>query len=177
MKIYSLYLTLGIVGASAVTMVACTSNTTVNNNGTGEDASTDDGSTGTPEPDSATPDTGTTTTPDTGTTTVPDAGGEAAATCGVALDTGSAECDTCVAASCCTQLTTCDTPDDAGVNEAGLDSCEQLLTCINDINGTDGGADSGMATCDPSYGSTVQTAAAAVLSCIETSCATQCPGL
>jgi hypothetical protein len=175
MRIHSWYLTLGIVGVSAVAVVACTSTTTVNST-PGEDASTDDGSTTTPEPDSGL-DTGTPAT-DGSTTVVPEAGDDAG-TCAVALDTGSADCDSCTA-QCCTQLTTCATPDDAGVDDAGSSACLQLLACINDVNtSSDAGVDAGVgeSTCDPTYTADEQTNAEAVLTCIRTSCATQCPGL
>jgi hypothetical protein len=179
MRIHSWCLTLGIVGVSAVAVVACTSTTTVNN-GPGEDASTvpDDSST-TTEPDTGTTaDTGTTVPTPDGATTVTEAG-DGGGTCVVALDTGSADCDSCTAA-CCTQLTTCATPDDAGVDDAGSSACLQLLGCINDINASsDAGVDAGVGetTCDPSYTTDQQANAEAVLTCIRTNCATQCPGL
>ncbi len=173
MRINTWYVTLGIVGVSVAAVVACSSTTTVNNPGTGDDAGAD---TGTPEVDAAA-DTGTTPPPDTGTTPAADAGEDAAATCAVALSTGDPTCDTCVATSCCTQLTGCDTPDDAGVDDAGFSACEQLLGCINDVNSADGGTDGGATTCDPTYSSGEQTSATAVLTCIESACATQCPGL
>jgi hypothetical protein len=172
MRINTWYVTLGIVGVSVAAVVACSSTTTVNNP-TGDDAGVD---TGTPEVDAAV-DTGTTPA-DTGTTPATDAGEDAPATCAVALSTGDATCDTCVATSCCTQLTGCDTPDDAGVDDAGFSACEQLLGCINDFNtSADGGTDGGAAACNSSYSSGEQTSATAVLTCIESSCATQCPGL
>jgi hypothetical protein len=177
MRIHSWYLTLGIVGVSAVVVVGCT--TTINNSGTGDDASTTDGSTGTPEPDAAT-DTGTTTpTPEGSTTVVADAG-DAGGSCSVALDTGSADCDSCVATSCCTQLTSCDTPDDAGVNDAGASACEQLISCINDYNtSTDAGIDAGAgeSACNMSYTASEQSTAEALLTCIRGTCGTQCPGI
>jgi hypothetical protein len=170
MRINSWYVTLGIVGASvaAAAVVACSSTTTVNPPAETGDAAT------TPEPDAAV-DTGTPAA-DTGTPPATDAG-EDAGTCAVTLSTGDTGCDTCVATSCCTQLTGCDTADDAGTNDAGLSACEQLLGCINDVNTADGGTDGGASTCDPSYSSSEQTSATAVLTCIESACATQCPGL
>jgi hypothetical protein len=176
MRMNSWYAALGIAGVSAVAVAAaaCSSTTTVNNT-PGDDASTDANTT--PESDAAADTSTTAPTPDSSTTVTTDAAEEAAATCSVTLDTGSADCDTCVATSCCTALTTCDPADDAGDNDAGLSACEQLLGCISDVNSADGGTDGGAATCNPSYQSDEQTNAAAVLTCIETSCATQCPGL
>jgi hypothetical protein len=181
MRIHSWYLALGIVGVSAVAVAGCTVNTT-NNNGTGDagdDASTtDDATTGTSEPDAAT-DTGTTPATDGSTPVVADAG-DSGGSCAVALDTGSADCDSCVATSCCTQLTSCDTPDDAGVNDAGASACEQLITCINDFNtSTDAGVDAGAgeSACNTAYTPTEVTTGAALLTCIRGTCGTQCPGI
>jgi hypothetical protein len=173
---------LGLIGATAFGSAGCSSDDSSTNNTTTDDAGpdsatvTDDGST-------TNPDTGTTTNPDTGTTTTDDGGTDGGAdggTCSIGLDTGSADCDTCVAANCCTQLTTCDTPDDAGVDDAGFSSCEQLLSCINDANASaDASADAGVgeSDCNPSYTTDEQTNAEGVLTCIRTSCGTQCPGL
>jgi hypothetical protein len=174
---------LATVGAAALSLVAyagCTVNSTTNNNGT--DAATEMDSSTTTVDDSATTDTGTTPVVDTGTLPVSDASeaGEAAATCSVALDTGVAACDSCVGSSCCTPLTTCAAPDDAGTDDAGNSACLQLLFCINDINNTsDAGVDSGAGetACNSSYSASEQAATQAVLSCIRTSCAAQCPGL
>jgi hypothetical protein len=164
---------LGLVGVTSFVATGCTSTTTVNGGDDGGVVTADDAGDG-----ATITNDGATVTPDTG--TGDDAGDGAAATCGAALDTGSADCDTCVATSCCTALTTCVTPDDAGVDDAGSSACEQLLGCINDYNtttdaGTDAGA--GESACDPSYTADEQTSAEAVFTCIRTSCATQCPGL
>jgi hypothetical protein len=172
---------LGLIGATAFGSAGCSSDdssngTTTDDAGTDSGATTDDSSTAT------NPDTGTTTTPDTGTATDDGGtdGGADGGTCSIGLDTGSADCDSCVAGSCCTALTTCDAPDDAGANDAGFSACEQLLGCINDANSTsDAGPDAGVgeSLCDSSYTADEQTNAEAVLTCIRTSCATQCPGL
>jgi hypothetical protein len=66
------------------------------------------------------------------------------------------------------------------VDDAGSSACLQLLACINDVNtSSDAGVDAGVgeSTCDPTYTADEQTNAEAVLTCIRTSCATQCPGL
>jgi hypothetical protein len=171
------------VGAAALSLVAvsgCTVNSTTNNNGS-DGATEMDTSTGAVD-DSGTTDTGTPEM-DTGTTTpVSDASdaGEAAAMCSVGLDTGAAACDSCVDSSCCTPLTTCVTPDDAGTDDAGNSACLQLLFCINDVNvSSDAGVDSGSGEtfCNSNYSASEQAAAQAVLTCIRTSCAAQCPGL
>jgi hypothetical protein len=175
---------LATVGAAALSLVAyagCTVNSTTNNNETDAATGTMDSSTGAVD-DTGTTDTGTAAVVDTGTLPVSDASeaGEAAATCSLALDTGVAACDTCVGSSCCTPLTNCATPDDAGSDDAGNSACLQLLFCINDINNSsDAGVDSGAGetACNSSYSASEQAAAQAVLSCIRASCAAQCPGL
>jgi hypothetical protein len=172
MKLHSWSVVLGILGVSALAVAACSSSSSPATTTPGEDAST-------PEPDSGTPDTGT-IAPDAsdGATVVSDAGD--AGSCSIGLDTGDATCNTCVETSCCTQLTTCDVTDDAGANDAGFSACEQLLACINDVNSTtDGGGEAGAGetACDGTYEQSEQTNAEAVLTCIRTSCATQCPGL
>jgi len=175
MRINSWYVTLGIVGASvaAAAVVACSSTTTATPPPPGDDAGD---AAPAPVADSAAVDTGTTPAEDTGTTPATDAG-EDAGTCAVTLSTGDPACDTCVATTCCSQLTGCDTADSAGTDDAGFSACEQLLACINDVNTADGGTDGGATTCNPSYSASEQTSATAVLTCIESGCATQCPGL
>lgn len=170
MRIHSWFVTLGIVGVSAAaTAVGCSSSSS----GTttpGEDASADAAS---PEDTGTATDTG---TPGADGSVVSEAGD--AATCSVALSTGSADCDTCAATSCCTQLTTCDAVDEAGADDAGFSQCEGLLACINDFDSADAATDGGgEAACDPSYTADEQANAAAVFTCLRTTCATQCPGL
>jgi hypothetical protein len=164
MRIHTWYGALGIIAVTASATVACSSSTT--STPTDDAGAVDAG--GNSEVDSAA-----------------EAQAEAAATgdggsCSLALDTGSADCDTCVETSCCTALTTCDTPDDGGVDDAGTSQCELLLGCINDFNSTsDAGVDAGggETACAPSYTAEELTNATGVLTCIRTSCATQCPGL
>jgi len=172
------YAALGIVGAGvAVATGACSSSTTGNNN-TGDDSGTPaDGST--PATEASTPDASSTSDssaePDVTSTT------DAAASCTVQLSTGSSDCDTCAATSCCTPLMACDMADDAGTDDAGRSACEQLLGCINDVNSSgDAGVDAAMGetACEVMpYTTTEDTNASAVFSCLRTSCATQCPGL
>jgi hypothetical protein len=129
-------------------------------------------------------DAGSTGAVDGGGTGAVDAGGTGnadAGACTVGATTGSAACDQCLSTQCCNALVACDTPDSAGVNDAGASACEQLLSCILDC--VAGNADAGVAPgtlsqcqmiCDPIYTSTEQQSANAVLSCETSSCASMC---
>lgn len=177
MNLQSYFATFGMVALSVVTVGGCTVNTTPDN---GDAAGNTDTGTGATEPDTGTAvDTGTMV--DSGTTPGADAdASDGAASCSVALDTGSTACDTCVGTSCCTQLTNCVATDDAGTDDAGNSACLQLLVCINDVNAaSDASVDAGAgeSTCNPSYTTTEQSTAEAVLTCIRASCSAQCPGL
>jgi len=175
MNLQSYFATFGMVALSVVTVGGCTVNTTTDN---GDAADNTDTGTGTTQQDTGTAvDTG--AVMDSGTTPGVDADASAAS-CSVALDTGSTACDTCVGTSCCTQLTNCVATDDAGTDDAGNSACLQLLVCINDVNAaSDASVDAGTgeSTCNPSYTTTEQSTAEAVLTCIRTSCSAQCPGL
>jgi hypothetical protein len=118
-------------------------------------------------------------------TTVVDAGGADTApdsgVCAVSAVTGSASCDQCLIGHCCSQLMACDTPDNAGVNDAGASACEQLLSCILDC--VAGNPDAGVAAgtradcqnvCNPSYTSSEQQNASAVLDCQMSNCTSSC---
>jgi hypothetical protein len=102
------------------------------------------------------------TTPDSGTTADTGSGG-----CGVSPQTGSATCDTCLETACCTQLETC-----FGTQADVTPSCEMLVSCVQDIESTNGGnlADA-LDTCAPAdagstYSATDITNAKAMLACL-----------
>jgi hypothetical protein len=167
MRINGWYATLGVVGISCFA-AGCTTTVT---SGNPDGAIGDDGA--------IIGDDGAVTVDDGGAEAATEAGvGDTGATCGIGVATGTAACDTCIEASCCTALTTCDTPDDAGVDDAGSSSCEQLVACIDDVNASDpdGGADAGD-ICNASYAADVQAKAAGFFGCIATSCATPCSGM
>ena len=110
-----------------------------------------------------------------------DAGVEGGSSCKVGVSSGNAACDTCIDNSCCTPLTTCDTPDDAGTDSSGLTACERLVTCLLDCmaGNPDAGVDAGSAAdcqslCNPSYSASEQSSAQAVMTCEMSSCATAC---
>jgi hypothetical protein len=110
------------------------------------------------------------TQPDVG--TQPDAGaaGEGG-TCAVPADTGSAVCDQCIDAMCCTQSIACATPDDAGVDDAGASTCAQLAQCVVSwVAGGAGDIASGEAACGPTYTPSAQSASHALLTCIHDKC-------
>lgn len=110
-----------------------------------------------------------------------DAVGADGGACAVAATTGSASCDQCLDSQCCTALVACDTQDDAGVSDAGASACEQLLGCILDCvaGNADAGVDGGslsdcQSVCNPSYTSTEQQNATAVLTCQSSNCSSSC---
>ncbi len=116
--------------------------------------------------------------------TGPDAATDAAAdggVCAVSAATGSAACDQCLNAQCCSALVSCDTADSAGRNDAGATACEQLAQCLLDClagnpdAGVDGGTLSDCQTaCNPSYSAGAQQSATALLQCQSMTCSTQC---
>jgi hypothetical protein len=167
MRINSWYLTLGIVGLSTASVVACTS-TTVNNGGTGDDASTAD--TGTPEADSGT---------DTGTTdgsSVVTEGGDAGIVCDV--PDGSDSCDTCALTSCCGAENACQSE---AANDSGTTDCEDIFSCVQDCLAppADSGVDAGTlsdcaSSCSASHTTQGTTDFGALSTCLASNCATQC---
>jgi hypothetical protein len=99
----------------------------------------------------------------------------------VGAATGSATCDQCLDSQCCTALVSCDTPDSAGVDDAGSSACEQLLGCTLDClaGNPDAGVDGGTLTtcealCNPSYTLSEQQNATALLQCQAANCSTSC---
>jgi hypothetical protein len=115
---------------------------------------------------------------------VSDAGGDAIVDggCAVSINTGSPTCNQCVQSQCCAAVSSCGTPDDAGVDDAGNTACELLLKCTldcvagNSEAGVDGGSTSSCeASCSPTYTQAEQQSASAVLSCRAASCSPQCP--
>jgi hypothetical protein len=125
--------------------------------------------TGTPPDTGSQPDVGT-QPPDAG--TQPDTGAAAeGGTCAVPADTGSAVCDQCIDAMCCTESITCATPDDAGVDDAGASACAQLAQCVVAwVAGGAGNVASGEAACNPSYTPSEQSASHTLLTCIHDKC-------
>ncbi len=174
MRITSWYVTLGIVGASAIGAVACTSTTTVNN--TGDDASTDDGSTTSTE-DSGTTDTGTTPATDGSTLVVTDAAGDAGVVCDT---TGITDmCDLCAAQSCCSEENQCQNVEATG--DSGTTECEDVFSCVQDClappadSGIDGGTLTDCSsTCSAGHSATATTDFTALSTCLASMCATQC---
>jgi hypothetical protein len=116
------------------------------------------------------------------TSSAADSGAEAeAGTCTVGADTGTAACDQCLDANCCPALTACGTEDEAGVDDAGVTACGQLVQCILDCvagnaeAGIDGGTLSSCESdCGGSYSTTDQLNADSLVLCQATSCSAQC---
>ena len=173
MRITSWYVTLGIVGASAIGVVACTSTTTVNN--TGDDASTDDGATSA-EPDTGTPDTGTPAT-DGPATVVPTDGGDGGIVCDTTGVTDT--CDLCALQSCCDAENQCQNVEATG--DAGTTECQDIFSCVQDciVPPADSGVDAGdlsdcTTLCATGHGAQSMTDFTALSTCLATSCTTQC---
>jgi hypothetical protein len=166
MKRYGWYASLGIVATGALGgSTACTVTST---SSTGDDS-------GIAYLNEAGNDTGANLPGDASTTLdAPDA-----ASCG-ALSLGSVACDMCTAAHCCTEVRTCDTPDDAGTDDAGNTSCEQLLACSIDLAQGDGGTlDAGFFSCVGGEGGTnytpsQQATTSALIDCVNTNCSSVC---
>ena len=169
------------VPSNGVTSYCCYTSTSGNADaGTTEDAATTDDSTTTV--DSSTSDDSSTTVDSS---TSDDSSTSADATeepglCAVGLDTGNTTCDTCIEANCCSELQTCDVPDDAGVT-GNLTACEHLFECLYACLYPS--ADSGQPAstlsdcqdlCGLSYSATAATSAAALATCSTTKCTTAC---
>jgi hypothetical protein len=173
MRFTSWYATLGIIGASAIAVVACTSNTTVNNNGGTDDGgvtSDDSGSTG---------DTGTTTpTPDGGGTVTPEAGGDGGVVCDTSGTTDA--CELCSLQSCCAEENQCQNGEP--VDDAGMTECQGIFTCVQDLIAppADSGVDAGTTfsdaatTCSMGHMANATADFNALSTCLTSKCSTQC---
>jgi hypothetical protein len=107
--------------------------------------------------------------------------GTAATGCG-SYSSGFPVCDQCIQTSCCPEALACSTPDDGGVNSAGLTRCEQLFNCI--LVCAAGKPDSGVSPpsygacenmCDPGYSANEYLSVTAIDTCIGTLCQFSCP--
>jgi hypothetical protein len=101
--------------------------------------------------------------------------------CSILASTGRVACDQCIDAECCAALVACDTPDSAGVDDAGASACDSLAQCLLDCIAGNPGARvppgtlaSCQTLCDPPYSSTEQQNASALVQCQQDSCAAQC---
>lgn len=180
MNSYSLLGVLGVGFAGILAFGACTSNTTVNSSGDdagsssgGDDSSVADGASSSSSSSSSSGSgLGSSSGSGEASTDAPVDGG----LCTAALTIGSADCDTCMKASCCDALIACDTPDDAGVDDAGNTACESLLNCALTYAATsDAGLSDAVGTCNGGDAATgASTTLTTLLSCAQTNCASQC---
>jgi hypothetical protein len=168
--------TLVVLGAGAAGLAgsACTVTSSSGDDG-GISTGYDSGN----QPDVSTGGGGDAGEPDTGTGGQDSAADGGGGGCTVGVTTGVPACDTCVGNSCCSQLTACSTPDDAGADDAGITACLMLVGCIQDcIQGSDaappGDAADCVGECSPSYSQTEREQALQLLSCVGGSCSTQC---
>jgi hypothetical protein len=170
-----LYATLGIIGASAIAVVACTSNTTINNGA--DDGGTTDAAASS---DDAGGDTGTSTpTPDTGTPPATDSGGgDGGVVCDTAGQTDA--CALCALQMCCSAENQCQSVEPVG--DGGTTECQDIFSCVQDLitPAADSGVDAGMSlsdattSCSAGHSSTATTDFNALSACLTSMCATQC---
>ena len=101
--------------------------------------------------------------------------------CSVGASSGSAACDQCLSTQCCAQLVACDTPDEAGVDDAGNSACESILSCLDAC--VTGNPDAGVppeslsmceTDCGNAYSPQEQQAATNLVQCQASSCAQAC---
>jgi hypothetical protein len=168
------YAWLGVIGIGTLVAAACTVNSTTNNNGTGLDGGGEDSSTADGSGSSSSSGGSSSGGSDASTTT--DGGG----TCAAQVPVAGAACDACVKSHCCSELTACDTADDAGVDDAGMTTCEQLLQCTLTYAATaDASLTESISTCSGgeggmTYSAAAQQLATMLITCTGTNCATEC---
>jgi hypothetical protein len=96
-------------------------------------------------------------------------------------------CGPCALAQCCAQLTTCDRPDDAGIDAIGFTACGEVLRCtFDDVSGAgaarDGSTDAApdfdgaAVACHDLASATGAANAEIVVACVRSSCAAECMG-
>lgn len=191
MKSYSL---IGVLGAgfAAIAFGACTVTSTTNNNGDdagnsssssgGGDDSGIDGASSSGSSSGSTSSSGSSsgTTSSSGSSSGGVAEGGEGGTCNVSFAVGSPTCDSCVQASCCSQLTMCDSSDAGGgpADDAGTE-CYNALSCAILLAGTH--PDAALSTmdindCAMSDGGTTTggTTAISVFTCVMDNCASAC---
>ncbi len=182
MKSYSLWGVLGTGCFTALALAACSVttnniNTTPEGGGGDDGAATDGGGSSSGGSSSGASSSGGSSSGGSSSGGVAEGGGEGGegGTCQAALTVGSTACDTCMKANCCTELTTCDTPGDAGVNDAGLTVCEQNLDCVvRDAANADASLNVGLSDCFSGDASAAPADLTALLSCASAHCATDC---
>jgi len=179
MKTHTSYVAIGLCSLLA-TLVGCSSDdSTTGTSGTSGSASGTSGTTGTSGTSGSTDMDGSTVDSSMTSTDEASTGDETAtaeaASCG-SFTTGSATCDQCVQTNCCAAAATCDTADSNGLDDGGFTSCEQLVSCVDDVCSSDAGSnltDCEM-TCNGTYTSDEQMNADALLTCVSTNCMTEC---
>ena len=112
------------------------------------------------------------------------------ATCCLVTGSFDSTCDNCIQTACCTQLAACDTVGDGGTDYLGNSSCETFFGCVVTYATGAGAAYDASSDAAPDFeggasacagvgapDSTARTNARALLTCIQTSCASACPGI
>ena len=119
------------------------------------------------------------------------------ATCCLVTGSFDSTCDGCIQTNCCAQLAACDIVTDGGTDYQygggtgyqGYSYCETFFGCVVNYatgagaGGRDGSFDAapdfegGASACAGFADSTARTNAWALLTCIQTSCASACPGI
>ena len=163
MRIHSWYVTIGILGASALATGACTVTSTSTGDDGGTDSATVDTDTGVPATDAA--------------TVVTESGADGGIVCDI--PSGADACDTCALTSCCNAENTCQTVEPT--TDAGITDCEDIFSCVQDClappadSGVDGGTFADCtSTCSASHTTQGVADFTALSTCLTTSCASQC---
>jgi hypothetical protein len=175
MKSYSLFGFVGAGCALALAMGAC-SVTTTNINGDDSGTSSSSGGSSSGGGDDSATEASSGGSSSSSSSGAGDSGGDAGLCPSAALQIDPPACDTCVKTSCCAQLTACDTPGAAGVDDAGFTECENLLSCtLAYATAQDAGLTESLSTCSGGVdGGAPLTTLNALLACASAHCATEC---
>jgi hypothetical protein len=84
--------------------------------------------------------------------------------------TGDPACDECVAANCCAAAAACNAGDVTGAGNGSGTACEQIVSCIEDACAEGGVFGECVVGCSPDEVSPAD----ALLTCVSTSCSTEC---
>ncbi len=179
MKSYSLWGVLGTSSFAALALAACTvttNNINTNEGGTGDDSSAADGSSSSSGGSSSGGSSSGGSSSGGSSSGVTDAG-DGGGTCSVGIasaDGGPSACDTCMEANCCAELVACDTPGEAGVDDAGLTACENSLDCVVQLLSPDSGISQSLSDCFGGNASAAPADLTGLLNCATSHCATEC---
>ena len=84
--------------------------------------------------------------------------------------TGDPTCDECIVTNCCAAAAACNAGEDTGADDGGGTACEQIVSCIEDACAEGGVFGECVVGCSPDEVSPAD----ALLTCVSTSCSTEC---